>query len=705
MHSLRSAGVSGAVVKGKRNIAKGTGIMSGGMVGFLRSDSWNGTCIQREGVLRGRISKVKRSVRKVGRPRKVPAKPEVKNANTNNNEKDKTTKVENSQMKLDKIGDGASKLGRQIPNSVNTREDAHTPMGGLPTGYSKGGPNCPAIAMADTKRALLENGISGSSQRFIEIQIPIREIQKIQNPDAGAMDEAAEGGSVEISFDDGAESEILGQDGMEFHNETTNTAVETWIDRLRYDVEHSQALKRAVAEAEEAVFGDMAGPSTGDAVLELNGSESGFGGEGAEQKYDILAAMRGGYCGFGGDGAGHAHEDEMSLPSIGHTPQMMTATACNRTVAGTETAAKKRLAKRILKRMEEAKIEHKAGNQKYKKAMKAGKTVLQALEILSGKIARLKKTFRFLDLPLEIRIIVYEQVLVIGNIYIKQQAAFDEQYSGSYRYQRPETQLLRVNRQIKSECDPIFYGRNNFVLPLGFEPGLYDYPPLFRANEFIRSIDVTFDMRADSGDRADLRDVVERDYDSCFYAGAFSSLDPIFQADDIHQSELDQLLQDCWPAVAQTIHQYQLDFLRIDLGNAYCPTGCHRLAEWVVADHIKCSMAKEIQFVGVRDLAEKKKILHIMRFSTDTKITFKQKHTYYGEEGRFPCVEYVSQDFDEDGSEHGISDDNVEEVESEEVEQELDDQDEEDESSLAENERASSEDPLEENMEMSERKI
>ncbi|KAF2743067.1 hypothetical protein M011DRAFT_250806 [Sporormia fimetaria CBS 119925] len=81
--------------------------------------------------------------------------------------------------------------------------------------------------------------------------------------------------------------------------------------------------------------------------------------------------------------------------------------------------------------------------------------------------------FRFLDLPPEIRVMIYEEVLVVGNVFFRnrygQMPPDDHRYRDCNRIPKPELQLLRVSRQIHDEAEPVYLSKNNFLLPVGWE--------------------------------------------------------------------------------------------------------------------------------------------------------------------------------------------------------------------------------------------
>ncbi|KAF2246737.1 hypothetical protein BU26DRAFT_567081 [Trematosphaeria pertusa] len=93
---------------------------------------------------------------------------------------------------------------------------------------------------------------------------------------------------------------------------------------------------------------------------------------------------------------------------------------------------------------------------------------LAVFDPTSAASRRCAQAFRFLDLPIELRVQVYEVLLVVGRVFYTPDW-FEQRegirFTDMERYRKPEVQVLRVSKQIHAEAEEIYLAKNIFVLP------------------------------------------------------------------------------------------------------------------------------------------------------------------------------------------------------------------------------------------------
>ncbi|KAF2114708.1 hypothetical protein BDV96DRAFT_83619 [Lophiotrema nucula] len=96
--------------------------------------------------------------------------------------------------------------------------------------------------------------------------------------------------------------------------------------------------------------------------------------------------------------------------------------------------------------------------------------------------------YHFLELPTELRIMIYEELLVVGKVFYEVEednVKNGKRYRGWKLFRKPEVQLLRVCKQIHEEAEPVYLSWNLFVLPVQFDTfrpfqNHYHYSPPLR---------------------------------------------------------------------------------------------------------------------------------------------------------------------------------------------------------------------------------
>jgi hypothetical protein len=252
--------------------------------------------------------------------------------------------------------------------------------------------------------------------------------------------------------------------------------------------------------------------------------------------------------------------------------------------------------------------------------------------------------FRFLDLPAELRIMVYKELVVVGKVFYTPDdyAVMNEKRFKHWEsYRTPSLDILRTCKQVHNEAEEVYLGKNLFVLPdectrrqplkgsgkcknAAIQGQNRNPMPLFHdrwlfsaaAPRLIKSLSLGFGRRSD-------HDLYACGHSFWKMEGDFDSLTFNDRLLRTHDETSSQLLVDHTSYIEDLFAYFNngaepetscLDYLEIDLTNAYCPTGCCRLADPIWSSVVLLGRNKT-SFLGVRNAQEKDDIMvHVLAF-------------------------------------------------------------------------------------------
>ncbi|KAK4543885.1 hypothetical protein LTR36_004659 [Oleoguttula mirabilis] len=192
------------------------------------------------------------------------------------------------------------------------------------------------------------------------------------------------------------------------------------------------------------------------------------------------------------------------------------------------------------------------------------------------------QVFRFVDLPPELRNVIYELCLAKGKVFLRPRPTYDQRYEGYEHFDRPDWQLLSVSRQVRTEAVAVLTSHNHFVISYehdGWEPflgpnGHHAKIPMAckqvalatHVRKHLNSVSITFELRNMVGDAVRL----------ARYGRSLSDSED-GEASVLHTHERIGDLCGQWWQLAKRAACPNLRFLQVNIANCLCPIGCHRL--------------------------------------------------------------------------------------------------------------------------------
>ncbi|KAI5255228.1 hypothetical protein E4T42_02015 [Aureobasidium subglaciale] len=216
--------------------------------------------------------------------------------------------------------------------------------------------------------------------------------------------------------------------------------------------------------------------------------------------------------------------------------------------------------------------------------------------------------FPFLQLPFEIRNMVYKELLVVGKVFQCPKPEDDTD-----KYNHPEVQLFGVSRQFLQESAPIFFFKNQFVCSYGtyklwtnswpkwMAPSIdepEEFPISAMALKHVRSLSISYDSRDVELDPGFIRACVARE----------TKLNPSFV---LHNEKFEDDLNDMWQERGRILNHLQLDRLEVSMKNCYCALCFQRQTHVAIMElfgSVCGSPPKTIIISGLEDATELRRL-------------------------------------------------------------------------------------------------
>lgn len=228
-----------------------------------------------------------------------------------------------------------------------------------------------------------------------------------------------------------------------------------------------------------------------------------------------------------------------------------------------------------------------------------------------------------MDLPVELRLRVYEELVVVGKVfYTPEEASLDSiaRFEGYSAYLKPSLAILRVSRTVHNEAEYVYMSQNLFVLPFEFEHqypfgnhGTLDHRLIFseRAIHHVKHVGVEI--------RSAYSLTMDRSYWNWKEKQDPGCFDPMTGTERLELAHHHALVS-YWEAFhwlsSNILDMDVLQTIELDFTGAYCPLGCCRLVE-INKDLAKLfSRMKSVRILGLRHEDEKETLL--TTWSTET---------------------------------------------------------------------------------------
>jgi hypothetical protein len=204
----------------------------------------------------------------------------------------------------------------------------------------------------------------------------------------------------------------------------------------------------------------------------------------------------------------------------------------------------------------------------------------------------------FFQLPAELRNKIYRYCLVVGNVYPRPKAEEDDRLKDQASFQKADTQIFQLCRQIFDEAAPLYFAENRFILshddlPWSHYKWKSESKPVSKvAHRNLRSLSITFDLRN-------------------------AHLLPSDLLTDRGDYEVESYLRESWNGLADLLRLLELQLLEVSFKSCYCAF-CHRRMTATAIDCLSRGIGLSSARVVVRGLINSDEVSAIRKMVHET---------------------------------------------------------------------------------------